>query len=155
MQCKGALCTTFLPREGHQFECTSNSRYSYNLCFDGQPFFDADHPVRNPDTGEDESVSNTLDKVLDASTLAKAQGSLGAALAKIRRFKDDEGWPLDIKPNILLVPPTLVDTANVLMMNERLEDGKPNPYRGRLEVVESGRLIRVYPRNGNFHIPKS
>lgn len=111
-----------------------------NLCFDGQPFFDADHPVRNPATGEDESVSNTLDKALDASTLAKAQGSLGAALTQIRRFKDDEGRPLDIKPNVLLVPAGLVETANVLMMNDRLEDGKPNPYKGMLEVVYSGRL---------------
>lgn len=111
-----------------------------NLCFDGQPFFDSDHPVRNPATGEDESVSNMLDKALDASTLAKAQGSLGAALTQIRRFKDDEGRPLDIKPNILMVPAGLVETANVLMMNDRLEDGKPNPYKGMFEVVYSGRL---------------
>lgn len=111
-----------------------------NLCYDGQPFFDDDHPVRNPATGEDVSVSNKLTKVLDASTLAKAQGSLGAALTKIRTFKDDEGRPLDIRPNVLLVPPALVDTANVLAMNDRLEDGKPNPYKGQLEVVMSGRL---------------
>ncbi len=29
-----------------------------DFCYDGQPFFDADHPVINPKTGEAESVSN-------------------------------------------------------------------------------------------------
>lgn len=109
-------------------------------CYDNQYFFDTDHPVRNPETGEDESVSNKLTKKLDASTLAKAQGSLGAALTAIRTFKDDEGRPLAIQPNVLLVPPALVDTANLLMTVDRLEDGKPNPYKGQLEVVSSGRL---------------
>jgi len=111
-----------------------------NECYDGQYFFDTDHPVRDPATGEDASVSNKLTAPLSAATLADAQASLGAALTAIRSFKDDEGRPLDVKPNILLVPPALEDTANTLMTVDRLEDGKPNPYKGRLEVVVSGRL---------------
>lgn len=56
------------------------------------------------------------------------------------QFKDDEGRPLNVKPNILLVPVALGDTARALMTVDRLEDGKPNPYKGVCEVVEEPRL---------------
>ena len=55
-------------------------------------------------------------------------------------MKDEEGRPLNITPNVLLVPPALEDTANALMKNDRLEDGKPNPYKGTAEVVVDARL---------------
>ena len=43
-------------------------------------------------------------------------------------------------PKVLLVPPALEDTARGLMMVERLEDGKPNIYKGAAEVVVDARL---------------
>lgn len=107
-------------------------------CFDGQYFFDTDHEV-----GKDEekvSVSNKGTKALAINTLAAAQASYGAARTAMRKFKDDEGRPLNINPNVLLVPPALEDTANLLMTAERLEDGKPNPYKGTATVVVEGRL---------------
>lgn len=103
-------------------------------CYDGQFFFDTDHPVKNED-GTEGSVSNKGTVALAISTLAAAQASYGAARTAMRQFKDDEGRPLGVRPNILLVGPGLEDTANTLMTNERLEDGKPNPYRGTAEVV--------------------
>ncbi|MCG9060298.1 Mu-like prophage major head subunit gpT family protein, partial [Laribacter hongkongensis] len=36
---------------------------------------------------------------------------------------------------VLLVPSALEDDANLLMTVERLEDGKPNPYRNTATVV--------------------
>jgi phage major head subunit gpT-like protein len=103
-------------------------------CYDGQYFFDTDHPVAGA------SVSNKGTVVLSCATLAAAQASLGAARTAMKKFKNDEGQPLNITPNVLLVPPALEDVAMVLKNNERLEDGKQNPYRGTFEVVVDPRL---------------
>lgn len=106
-----------------------------NKCFDGQYFFDTDHPVAGA------SVSNKGTKALSFATLAAAQASYGAARTAMKKFKDEEGRPLNIRPNVLLVPPALEDTANALITNDRLEDGKPNPYKGTAEVVCDARLF--------------
>lgn len=108
-------------------------------CYDGQYFFDTDHPVRQVD-GSIASVSNRGTKALSVATQAAAMASFGAARTAMRKFKDDEGRPLNITPNILLVPPALEDVATLLMTTDRLEDGKPNPYKGTAEVVVDGRL---------------
>lgn len=98
-------------------------------CYDGQYFFDTDHPVNGL------SVSNKGSKKLSATSLAAAKASYGAGRTAMKKFKDDEGRPLNITPNILLVPPALEDEANTLMTVERLEDGKANPYKNTAKVV--------------------
>ena len=108
-------------------------------CYDSQYFIDTDHPVRQAD-GTTASVSNKGTKKLSVATQAAASESFGAARIAMRTFKDDEGRPLNVQPNILLVPPALGDIARALMSNDRLEDGKPNPYKGTAEVVEDARL---------------
>jgi len=105
-----------------------------SLCYDGQYFFDTDHPVG------DASVSNKGTAALSAATLALAQASYGAARTAMGKIKDDEGRPLGITPNVLLVPPALEDAARALVTVDRLEDGKPNPYKGTAEVVVAPRL---------------
>lgn len=105
-----------------------------SLCFDGQYFFDADHLVAGA------NVANKGTKQLSIATLAAAQASYGAYRTAMRKFKDDEGRPLNILPNVLLVPPALEDVANALMSSDRLEDGKPNPYKGTATVVVDARL---------------
>lgn len=105
-----------------------------SLCFDGQYFFDTDHGV-----GE-ASVSNKGVAPLSAASLALAQASYGAARTAMRKFKDDEGRPLNVIPDTLLVPPALEDIANALMTVDRLEDGKPNPYKGTAKVVVDNHL---------------
>ncbi|WP_211221613.1 Mu-like prophage major head subunit gpT family protein [Desulfocurvibacter africanus] len=105
-----------------------------SLCYDGQYFFDTDHPVG------DASVSNKGTAALSAATLALAQASYGAARTAMGKFKDDEGRPLGVTPSVLLVPPALEDTARALVTVDRLEDGKPNPYKGTAEVVVAPRL---------------
>ncbi|MFZ4537823.1 Mu-like prophage major head subunit gpT family protein [Propionivibrio sp.] len=102
--------------------------------FDGQYFFDTDHLVAGA------SVSNKGTKALAISTVALAMASYGAYRTAMKKFKDDEGRPLAVAPNILLVPPALEDTANLLMTTDRLEDGKPNPYKGTATVVVEPRL---------------
>lgn len=103
-------------------------------CFDGQYFFDTDHEVSNA------SVSNKGTAVLSVSTQAAAIASYGAARTAMRKFKDDEGRPLNIIPDTLLVPPALEHIALALINNDQLEDGKPNPYKGTAKVVVDARL---------------
>lgn len=105
-----------------------------NLCYDGQYFCDTDHPVAGA------SVSNKGTAALSCATLAAAQASFGAARTAMKKFRNDEGQPLNVTPNILMVPPALEDIALVLKNNERLEDGKQNPYKGTFEVVADSRL---------------
>ncbi|KJR98785.1 MAG: head protein [Desulfobulbaceae bacterium BRH_c16a] len=103
-------------------------------CYDGQYMCDTDHVVAGV------SVSNKGVVVLSAATQALAIASLGAGRTAMMSFKDDEGRPLNIIPNILLVPPALEAVANILATNEKLDDGKPNPYKGTVEVVVEPRL---------------
>ncbi len=109
-------------------------------CFDEQYFCDTDHPVIDPSTGVAASVSNKGTAALSCATDALAKASYGAARTAMKKFKDDEGRPLNINPNVLLVPPALEDTARALLNNDRLEDGKPNPYKGTAELVVDARL---------------
>ncbi|MCF8719217.1 Mu-like prophage major head subunit gpT family protein [Nitrospina gracilis] len=108
-----------------------------SLCWDGQNFFDTDHPL-----GDDAGTlySNKGTAALKFDTLANAQASFGAGRTAIRKMKDYEGRALNLNPDKLMVPPALEDTANALMKNDRLEDGKPNPYKNSAEVVVDGRL---------------
>lgn len=108
-------------------------------CYDGQYFIDVDHPVKNED-GTTGSVSNKGTAALSIATLALAQASLGAADTAMMEFKDDEGRPLGVIPDTLLVPPALKQIANALMTTDRLEDGKPNPFKDAYTVVVDGRL---------------
>ena len=77
---------------------------------------------------------------LSADTLAAAKASYGAARTMLRSMRDEEGRPLNLNPNLLIVPPALEDTANALMTVDRLEDGKPNPYKGTAKVLVVGWL---------------
>lgn len=106
-----------------------------NLCYDGQPFFDTDHPVRGL------SVSNKGTKRLSADNLAAAKASYGSARTAMRGFKDEEGSSLKIRPTILVVPPALEDVANYLMTADRFPDNTPNIYKGTAEVLVVPELV--------------
>jgi phage major head subunit gpT-like protein len=103
-------------------------------CFDGQYFFDANHVVGTV------NVSNKGTKVLSAVSSAAADASFGVARIAMRRFKDNEGRPLNITPNILLVGPALETTALKLRNSEFLAVNDSNPYRGTFEVVVDARI---------------
>ena len=103
-------------------------------CYDGQYFFDTDHPVAG------KSVSNRGTTPLSASSAAAAKASYGAGRTAMRKFKDEDGRPLNVRPNVLLVGPALEDEARALLTNDRLEDGKANPYKGTAELVVDARI---------------
>jgi phage major head subunit gpT-like protein len=108
-------------------------------CYDGQNFYDTDHPVTNSDNVTT-SVSNKLTVALSATTQAAAAASFGAARLAMLSFKDEEGRPLNLMPDVLEVPPALETTANMLMLSDKLVDDSPNPYKGMARVLVNPRL---------------
>lgn len=105
-----------------------------NTCYDDLAFFATNHKVAG------QTVSNKGTAVLSVSTLATAQSSYGAARTALKKMKDDEKRPINVTPTVLLVPPALEDTGRALITNDRLEDGKPNPYKNTAELVVSAHL---------------
>lgn len=104
------------------------------LCHDGKPFFAAGHPLE-----EGDAYSNIVAKALDVSSLAKARESFGAARTRLMEMRDEEGEPMGLMANLLLVPPALQDNAEILSKSPKLGSDDPNPYRG-IGVEVSSRL---------------
>lgn len=107
-------------------------------CYDENTFYATNHVVG--EGKQKKSVSNRLNVPLKIDTLADAKASYGTARTMLRSIKDEEGRPLNFKPTTLVVPPALEDIANALMTVDRLEDGKPNPYKGTAKVLVVGWL---------------
>lgn len=158
-------------------------------CYDGQYFFDTDHPVGG------QSVSNygggagtawylldvsraikplilqrrkhaefvSLDRSTDENVFMKKKFIYGvddrknvgfglwqlayaskdtlnaanyaAARAAMMGFKNDEGKPLGITPNLLLVPPSLEGAGREILLNERDGAGATNSWRNTAELL--------------------
>jgi len=105
-----------------------------NLCFDGQYFYDTDHVVAGA------SVSNKGTAALSAATTALAAASYGAGRIAIMGFKDDEGRPLGLIPDVLEVGPALEAPAKLLCEGDKLTDESPNPWKGTATVMVNPRI---------------
>jgi phage major head subunit gpT-like protein len=108
-----------------------------SVCYDGQYFYDTDHPVgdENP-----VSVSNRSSVGLSAINQIAVGASYGAARTAIMNFTDDEGRPLGLIPDTLEVPPALEATAKLICESDKLADDTPNPYKGTAKVLINPRL---------------
>ncbi|MFP4903727.1 Mu-like prophage major head subunit gpT family protein, partial [Paraburkholderia sp. BR14261] len=82
-------------------------------CYDGQSFFSNAHVVRGA------AISNLSHLPLTIAGQAAAIKTYGAVRTSMRKITDEEGRPLGITPNVLLVPPALEDVANALQTNDR------------------------------------
>ena len=60
-----------------------------------------------------------------------------AARLAMKSLKGDAGRPLNISPNLLIVPPSLEDAANELINMQRTADGADNPLYKTVEVLSS------------------
>lgn len=105
-----------------------------NKCYDGQYFYDNDHPVAGA------SVSNVGSAVLSGATQAAALASYGVARTAIMSYKDEEGRPLALVPNVLEVPPALETQGKRLVEMEKLADDTPNPYYKTATLIVNPRL---------------
>jgi phage major head subunit gpT-like protein len=110
-----------------------------NKCFDGKPFCASNHPSTDA-AGKKIASSNMFGVPLSAANAVAAAASYGAARIAMRKQLDDEGRPLNITPDVLLVPVALGDIARALMNNDLLGDKDQNPYKGTAEVIEDARL---------------
>ncbi|GAA6428453.1 Mu-like prophage major head subunit gpT family protein [Dielma fastidiosa] len=95
-------------------------------CYDKKPFFSTDHKVAKA------NVSNKG----AAKLSAKAYGEARAAMMS---FKNDEGKPLKIMPNVLEVPPALEGEALKIVTADQIE-GTTNIYKGTAEVLVAPEL---------------
>lgn len=107
-----------------------------NLCYDGQYFYDDDHPVGEAKT----STNNKSVVALSGATQVAAAASYGAARTAIMSFKDDEGRPLALIPDLLEVPPALETEGKRLLEMDKLADDTPNPYKGTAKLLVNPRL---------------
>jgi phage major head subunit gpT-like protein len=58
-----------------------------------------------------------------------------AARAAMASLKGDEGRPLNIVPNLLVIPPVLEDEAEEILKVKRTIGGKDNPHFGKAEIL--------------------
>lgn len=83
------------------------------LCFDGQPFFNASHPVKFGDSSMGTFSNNLTGTALTAPNFAAARAAMMA-------YKDENGDALRINPRLLVVPPALEATARQILQAENI-----------------------------------
>lgn len=159
------------------------------LCYDGQYFFDSDHPVAGASVSNTGGGSGTAWYLLDVSRMVRplifqkrrdyqfqamdapddeavflrkeirygvdarvnagyalwqlAYGSkdtlnatnYAAARSAMMAFKSDAGSPLGVRPNLLVVPPSLESAAFEVLKAERDAAGATNVYRDTADLL--------------------
>lgn len=103
-----------------------------NVGYDGQFFFDTDHPVNLDDSG-----AGTQSNFLTGTPLNPA--NFAAARAQMMSWVGADGKNLGAKPTVLAVPPLLENTARVIVEAENISiaggGSQTNVYKGAAEVV--------------------
>jgi phage major head subunit gpT-like protein len=102
-----------------------------NLCFDGLPFFSASHPL-NPAGAQANLFTSTA---LTAANFSTVRSTMMA-------YTGEDGEPLGVQPNLLIVSPTLEDTANQIVKANYNAAGATNVQMGQASVL-------VVPELGN------
>lgn len=97
-------------------------------CFDGQPFFDTDHPI-DPNDEESDTYSNYF------TSKALTQENFLELRATMAGYKGEEGRIVGRRPNLLVVPPALEGAAIEIVTNERNADGSTNTTKGMADYL--------------------
>ncbi len=98
--------------------------------YDGQFLWDTDHTFR---AGQGGSQSNK-------NTVALSDANLATAWAAFMGYKDDKGEPLEYSPKLLLVGPTLRDTARKLVGQPFKANGESNMDLNTLDLIVHPRI---------------
>jgi len=106
-----------------------------DLCYDGKPFFSVEHPARSGvasnlfdvPAGEPEGERWYL---LDTDSFNQLYDAMFAA-------KTDSGRPLRVRPSLLVVPPSLRQSAMQITQREYLQNGESNPLYKIVDVLVS------------------
>ena len=70
-----------------------------------------------------------------ASREALNAANYAAIRAQMQTLTGDQGRPLGIRPNVLVVPPQLEEAAFHLLNTETQDGGGSNPWKGTAEIV--------------------
>jgi phage major head subunit gpT-like protein len=117
------------------------------VCCDGQFFFDTDHPVDLDDSAAGQYSNSETAKPLNPTNLAVLKAQMCA-------FKGESGKPLEVVPDLLIVPPALEADAyaavqantwaqpvrNVAGAENVAAAAVPNPQFGSMRVLMLPRL---------------
>jgi len=102
--------------------------------YDGQGFFSASHPV-DPDDSSKGTQSNYY-----ASGKALTPANFDAVRSAMRALKDSNGQRMAIRPDTLIVPPSLEGTARRICEGENIvqnnaNSNETNIYKGMAKVL--------------------
>jgi len=97
--------------------------------FDGTTFFATNHP-----NGNSANWSNMGTAVLDAISYANAR-------AQMMSLTNEEGRPLMVVPNYLIVPPQLEATARALLRADKTVNGETNIWRESADILVAPELV--------------
>lgn len=92
--------------------------------FDGVPFFSNAHPL-NPAGNQSNNFSST----------PLSAANFGVVRAAMSAYTGEDGEPLGVTPDTLIVPPALEDMANSIVTAEYGASGATNVQRGQARVV--------------------
>lgn len=96
-------------------------------CYDGQYFFDTDHPASMDDASLG-TQSNKLSLGLSAANYSTARAAMMA-------FKGADGSPLGVMPDVLVVPPQLEGTARSILNADMVGNGETNVWKGSADLL--------------------
>lgn len=91
-------------------------------CYDGKKFFAKDHQINSV------TFSNLGERELNKENFL-------ATKAEMLRLYKENGAPLRIRPNTIIVPPELEGVANELFLADRLSNGSTNILYKSVEVI--------------------
>jgi len=94
-----------------------------NVCYDGRPYFDTAHP-----TGDGAAQSNK-------GTAALSAASYAAARSQMMSLVDERGKPLNVIPDLLIVPPQMEKAALEVLRADLTVDGGSNIYRDSADLI--------------------
>jgi phage major head subunit gpT-like protein len=100
------------------------------LCFDGQNFFDTDHPVDPSNAG-----AGTYSNLLSGGSTAFAETGLQNAITAMRMIKGPDGRPMRAKSDTLIIPPQLELAARKLLNLQTLTTGGENAMAGVIKNI--------------------
>lgn len=92
------------------------------VCYDGKSFFAIDHPIG----------AGTFSNL---GTLPLTRENFLATRTLMRKLKSDTGQPLNIEPNLLMIPPDLEATAIEILKNDTLSTGATNTTQGMADYI--------------------
>ena len=114
------------------------------LCFDGQNFFDPNHPI---DRYQGQGVSGTQQNYW-SSGMGLTFDNYQTVRATMMTYKGEDGLPLNVWPNLLVVPPQLEVTARLITEADSVAPqtfGGPTQVGANTNVLKGTAKVLVIP----------